>query len=103
MCRQSNAVSSPLNNNSGGRRRTDSAGQHNRLSDQSFHGGGVGLIDGHSSEGQTEETGGDTRIEGRKERGGKEGRMFRRKFENKEREEGRKKMKQSLYAVLLVL
>lgn len=68
MSRQRDAISSPIDNDGRGRRRADSAGQHNCLADQSFHCRGVGLVDGHFSQGQTEESGGDTRIERRKER-----------------------------------
>lgn len=109
MSRQSDAVSSPLHNDSGGRRRADSAGQHNCLASQSFHSRGVSLIDGHFSQGQTEETGGDTRIERRKE-GRKEGSEEKKEGGSgeswktkKEKIEGWKGMKESLYALLLVL
>lgn len=66
---QRDVVSPPLHSDGGRRRRADSAGQHDRLANQSLHGGRVGLIDGHFTQGQTEEEKQARRKEG-KEGGG---------------------------------
>lgn len=100
--RQRDAISSPLDDDGGGRRRADPAGQHDRLSDQSLHLRRVALIDGHSSQGQTEGT-------GRGRQGQKGGKGRKRGKDDQEKSwkikdrEGRRRVKESLYALLLVL
>lgn len=64
---QRDAVSSPFNGNGGGRRRADSAGQHDRLADQGLHLGRVVLIDGDSAHSQAENRAGTRTGGGRKD------------------------------------
>lgn len=86
VCGQCDPVSPPFDDNGGGWRRADSARQHHRLADQSLHRVGVALVDGDSAQGQTEDRGGGTTREGRKER--REGkRKEGRKEEEDEKEE----------------
>lgn len=64
---QRDTVSSPFNRNGGGRRRADSAGQHDRLANQSLHLGRVVLVDGHSAHSQAENRAGTRTGGGRKD------------------------------------